>query len=289
MTAASGLVRLFSIPPLAADSTDIRQQDISVVIPVKNNQAGIDRFFLGLDDLTQFYPMEIIVVDNNSDPAIVVPTVGKGIDVQLLKCSKRGPAAARNAGWRAAQGRWIHFVDSDCVPLESTLLGYCRSATRAIGFAGMVHSCGDQAMADYYNAQTTFVPPPFRDTTEICYPQFVITANALIKREALDQIGGFDESFSLAAGEDIDLGIRLWQIGRLEYASRSVVEHTIKGGFVEFCERFYRYGKGNRLIERKHFFPMKPTPFRPVQDTLRFRLLSLVQYLSLRIGYAIIR
>src|SRR5260370_34034251 len=76
--------------------------DITVILPVKNNQKGVTLF------LTEFlrthppasYPREIIIVDNNSQPPISIPKecIRKELNITLLPCSSPGPACARNLG-----------------------------------------------------------------------------------------------------------------------------------------------------------------------------------------------
>ncbi|MDW3780656.1 glycosyltransferase family A protein, partial [Kluyvera cryocrescens] len=63
----------------------------------------------------------VIVVDDR-------PPEGRGLDpsglaagagrpaVQVLRSFGRGPAAARNVGWRAARSDWVVFLDDDVVP-----------------------------------------------------------------------------------------------------------------------------------------------------------------------------
>ena len=51
----------------------IRIEDISVVIPVKDNQVGIDQYIKVLTELKTRLPKEVIIVDNNSSNPITVP------------------------------------------------------------------------------------------------------------------------------------------------------------------------------------------------------------------------
>lgn len=100
-------------------------EEITIIIPVKDNQNGIDLF------LTEFFsthsadnfPREIIIVDNNSSPKIELKRTDYPIPVRLLTCSKIGPASARNFGVQHSQTDWILFTDSDCVPTSSLLKG----------------------------------------------------------------------------------------------------------------------------------------------------------------------
>lgn len=90
--------------------------DVSVVIPHYNSADSISRAIRSV--LAQTHPVrEILIVDDESTPeqkqqldkaASVDPRV------RLLCLEKNaGPASARNAGWEAAQGGWIAFLDSD--------------------------------------------------------------------------------------------------------------------------------------------------------------------------------
>ena len=66
--------------------------DVSVVIPVKDNQDGIDRFLreFFLTHKREFYPKEIIIVDNNSHSPITIRDefLSDKTPIRLLKCSR---------------------------------------------------------------------------------------------------------------------------------------------------------------------------------------------------------
>ena len=112
-------------------------EDITIVIPVKDNQNGIDFF------LTEFFtthsadsfPKEIIIVDNNSAPKIEIDKTDFPIPVRLLTCSKIGPASARNFGVQHSKTNWILFTDSDCVPTDNLLTGYLKVQNGSVGYA----------------------------------------------------------------------------------------------------------------------------------------------------------
>ncbi|MEV4326608.1 glycosyltransferase family 2 protein, partial [Microbispora rosea] len=57
---------------------------------------------------------EIVVVDDRPEEGREpLPVPGR---VRVLRSGGRGPAAARNAGWRAATTPWVVFLDDDVVP-----------------------------------------------------------------------------------------------------------------------------------------------------------------------------
>ena len=65
-------------------------------------------------------------------------------------------------------------------------------------------------------------------------------------RGALEAVGGFDESFRLAAGEDVDLGLRLGEVGTTRWCADACVAHEFEASLLAFIRRFVRYGRGNR-------------------------------------------
>jgi glycosyltransferase involved in cell wall biosynthesis len=90
-------------------SERIIRNEISIVIPVKDNQKGIDNYltkFFETHSKTDF-PKEIIIVDNNSSPALELKSeyLNFGLPIELILCRKIGPASARNKGAEIAKGK----------------------------------------------------------------------------------------------------------------------------------------------------------------------------------------
>lgn len=252
---------------------------MTVVVPVKNNQRGIERVVHGLAD--HAVPCrEVILVDNRSAPAMTRPHA-ENLRVRLLRCETPGPAAARNVGWQAATTPWVLFLDSDCIPTPTTISGYARTMNGAVAYAGMVRSVPTGPFASYYDTQKTLIPPPTQDNR----PEYLVTANALVYRPALIRLGGFSEKFDGAGGEDIDLALRLWGLGDLSYAPDAVVHHEFGEDFSEFVNRFVRYGRGNRQLQQLHRVPMVPMPFAPAEKTPANWILAATQFAAMTWGY----
>ncbi len=264
-------------------------QDVSIIVPVRNNEVGVNRFlreFFKTHSVGS-YPREIIVVDNNSDAPIQIDGAFllRGLDIRLLRCQRRGPAAARNRGAASALGEWLLFCDSDCIPTSTLLSGYLMGGQAAIAFAGLVRPATDDLLSRYYHTEQTLLPYQKPDSTGRYAPLYVVTANSLVWRPAFHDIGGFDEIFTLAAGEDVDLGVRLWARGRIVFEPNSVVLHDFGDGLVGFCRRFYRYGRGNRKFERKHNVTMRPHFKRPRGAGSAPFVLACIQFLAMWTGY----
>lgn len=262
-----------------------RCADVSVIVPVRNNQSGVDRFLSALFEThgPGTLPLEIIIVDNRSSVPVRIPThaAGRQVPVRLIQCSRRGPASARKAGCAVAQGRWLLFADSDCEPTASFISGFGSAMNGAVGYAGFVGSSTVDRLSRYYESQEILFPPRVHGDR----PQYLITANALVWREAFEAVKGFDESYPLAGGEDIDLGFRLSQVGTLSYAPTSVVRHDFGDGYRGFIRRFVRYGRGNRRLAHRYQIDLAPRPFAPVVRTWHNWCAAAVQFICLAWGY----
>ena len=265
--------------------------NISVVMPVRNNQQGVNLFLkaLAATHAIEDRPREVIVVDNNSEVPIVISAemLSLGLNVQLLQCKKTGPAAARNMGVRHATGDWILFSDSDCLPTPTTFQGYIQSSKRAIAFSGNVKATTNSVFTRFYDEQKVLIPHFKANALGENVPLYIVTANALVLREAIIECGLFDESFKYAAGEDVNLGVRLWCVGNIEYEFESTVLHDYESRILSFCKRFIRYGKGNWLLESAHGMNMRAKHSPPARRTITNHVLRYVQCCCLNIGYTI--
>ena len=82
--------------------------EVTAVIPVRDQAAGLAATVGSLGPVGR-----VVVVDDGSlDPPGVVAAAG-GAEV-LRHGASRGPAAARNTGWRAAGSPFVAFIDADC-------------------------------------------------------------------------------------------------------------------------------------------------------------------------------
>ncbi|WP_448073882.1 HAD-IIIA family hydrolase [Georgenia yuyongxinii] len=163
-------------------------------------------------------PQEVVVVDDRplaDGAALTLPDLPW--PVRVVRSGGRGPAAARNAGWRTASARWVAFLDDDVeVPPD-----------------WLAHLAGDLAGAapDVAGVQGRVrVPLPThrrptdweRNTAGLETARW-ITADMAFRRAALAQVHGFDERFPRAFREDADLALRLRQAGwRLTLGQRAI-------------------------------------------------------------------
>jgi hypothetical protein len=164
----------------------------------------------------------VIVVDDGSTDE-TVPWLQRESplpQLRLLLQEHRGPAAARNLGLSQAQGSVIIFIDSDLVVTPMFLASHARR----LAHAGVTADPTDPADAKIFSygsvinthnfefpEQEPWKPTDFSNA-------FFATGNVAIARHWLDQVaeseeGPFDRRFQLYGWEDLELGVRLKNIG----------------------------------------------------------------------------
>lgn len=222
---------------------------VSVVIPTRRRPQLLRRCLRSLG--RQMYPLdryEIIVVDDDrggrSDGRTgqLIRSLELACKVSCLPNPGKGPAAARNEGWRRAKGEIIAFTDDDTVASPVWL------AEGVQGFVDGVEGVGGR----------TIVPLPRVPTdSQRCasWLQDVdfITCNMFYRREALEACGGFDSQFDDAYREDTDLTFIMWERGkRLVVAPNAVVYHPARQGRFLASLTGHRRIAYDALLYKKH-------------------------------------
>lgn len=166
--------------------------------------------------------------------------------VRLLRSGGRGPAAARNTGWRAAETPWVAFLDDDVVPRPGW-----EKALRAdlVGLPGEVG--GSQGRIEVP------LPPDRRPTdaernTAALAGAGWITADMAYRRAALERTGGFDERFPRAYREDADLALRVMRAGYRLVRGERVTRHPIRDDGPWTSVRLQRGNADDALMRHLH-------------------------------------
>jgi glycosyltransferase involved in cell wall biosynthesis len=200
---------------------------VSVVVATKNREPMLRALLSCLEAQTLGRDaFEVLVVDDGSTDgtrAALEETVQRGsLSLRLLVHEKsRGPAAARNHGWRAARGELIAFTDDDCEPVPEWLERIVAEAEANPG--QIIQGCVLPNPREAANAGA------FSRSLRVDRPSpHYETANVLYPRVVLEDLDGFDEQYGAPAGEDTDLGWRARARGvQYVFAPTALVHHAV--------------------------------------------------------------
>ncbi|HEX6966505.1 MAG TPA: glycosyltransferase [Gemmatimonadaceae bacterium] len=221
---------------------------ISVVVPTCGRERLLIRCLAALD--AQDFPAdeyEVLVIDDGASDetrcAVERWAAHARADVRYVRAGpSRGPAAARNAGWRIARGTIIAFTDDDCVPTPCWLRAGASALSRgAAGATGPIRVPLPDEPTDYELSAAGLEHAEFA------------TANCFYRRDALCDVGGFDERFAAAWREDSDIYLELFKRGhRLTRAHDAVVVHPVRPERWGISLRQQRKTMYNALLYKKH-------------------------------------
>ena len=176
------------------------------------------------------------------------------LQITLLSQPGAGPAAARNRGAAAAQGRFLAFTDDDCRPAPEWLdhLAAClKDAPDSIVGGRTVNALENNIFAAASQALISYLYDYFnRDPGRIW---FLASNNFALAARTFRSVGGYDTSYPRAAAEDRDLCDRLRAAGHsMLYARDAVVHHSHPLNLPAFWSQHFGYGRGARRYWRAH-------------------------------------
>lgn len=185
---------------------------ISVIIPVFNGGHAFERCLEALDSATP-RPDQIIVVDDGSTDRSATSARERGFQV-LSTAGRTGPADARNLGARHAIGEVLFFLDADC-SIRPDGIGCVRSLLENHPtIDAFVGSYDDAPTAKNLLSQYKNLLHHFTHQMSAHDGYTFWGACGVIRKEAFQQMGGFDRRYTQASIEDIELGYRLKATGK---------------------------------------------------------------------------
>ena len=232
---------------------------ISVVIPTHNRADALDRTLSNLSKQQCEEAWEVIVVNNRctDDTDTIVNSRSFPVPLQLVhRDDIPGPSAARNAGAAHASGKYLLFMDNDILVEPDFLQRHLRSLDQHPGcwIVGQVVNLPEldaTPFGRYRKSLFPFVPPD----EEVRETDAITGQNVSMPRADFEALGGFDESFYVASGEDRELLMRAKQKGvRLLLDPGIVVLHNDWAGSTiqDFCLRHRLYTQTEPLFWQKY-------------------------------------
>jgi len=246
---------------------------VSVLMPVYNAERYVAQATESILSQT-FKDFEFIILDDGSKDAslkILKEHAAKDQRIRLMSRENKGVIRTRNELLEQAMGEFIAVMDADDVALPErlTLQIEFLNANPHVVCVGGAHE-----LIDERGRFLTRLPLPEHDSQiqklalaghgSICNPC------AMIRRLALIEIGGYDET--LACAEDLDVWLKLGEMGELANLEHTILKYRLlkssiseKNGVLqrhaarEICERAWL----RRGIEG-HFEAEEP--WRPTKD-----------------------
>ncbi|MGI5155280.1 glycosyltransferase family 2 protein [Microbispora sp. CA-102843] len=187
---------------------------------------------------------EVLVVDDRPGEGLEpLPVPDR---VRVLRSGGRGPAAARNAGWRAATTPWVVFLDDDVVPGPGWVRALTEDLARLPGNAG-----GSQGRLEVPLPAGRRPTDAERNTAGLAGADW-ITADMAYRRTALEATGGFDERFPGAYREDADLALRVERAGFSLVKGERLTRHPVRDDGFWSSVRFQRGNASDALMRHVH-------------------------------------
>ncbi|GAA0531046.1 haloacid dehalogenase [Saccharopolyspora subtropica] len=220
------------------------QTRYAVIVPT-TGRSSLGALLEALDSAAGPAPAEVVVVDDRPHPAPPLALPKTSLPVRLARSGGRGPAAARNTGWREVDADWVVFLDDDVVPGPR----WRRDLRHDLDVGPDVVACQGRIAVPL---------PEDRRPTDLergvagLANAWWITADMAYRRSALAACGGFDERFRRAFREDADLALRVQAAGwRLVIGSRTT-EHPVRPAGPLASVRAQAGNADNALMRRKY-------------------------------------
>ena len=224
---------------------------VSIVIPTYQRPHLLKRCLHSLM-LQRFLKTayEVIVISDGPDEQTLrIVNESRSIAGPDLWCyslpAKKGPAAARNAGWKAAKGKLILFTDDDCIPAVDWIENFHNAfdfyGEPLIAFTGKI------------TVPRSASPTDFELNTAHLETADFVTANCACSKTALEKVNGFDEAFTMAWREDSDLQFRLIKEGiRIKKIDEAEVIHPVRKAPWGVSLKEQKKSMFNALLFKKH-------------------------------------
>ncbi len=252
---------------------------LSLIIVSYNSMRVLENCMFSIQKAMQTLDGEIIIVDNNSKDGIKEHLPSKFPGVKFIFNNENlGFAKACNQGSKISAGEYILFLNPDTV-LSETCLTDCISFFKThpdVGAVGVrmlddkgkflkeskrglpspsasfyklfgltAIFPGSKKIAKYYQGH---LPENENNPVEVLSGAFM-----MVKRTVFEKVNGFDETFFMY-GEDIDLSLRINQLGFKNYYLGKISITHLKGSSTTYNKKYVQdfYGAMN-LFVKKHY------------------------------------
>jgi len=221
-----------------------KNRTVSVVIPCLNCACTVGRLVSSLREqrLPEETELEIVVVDNGSTDGTAA--LLEGLPVRTVRQPVPGPAAARNAGVRAARGEIIVFLDADTRPADDQLIAQHLATLETgenVGIAGGAISPDPEQKSLIAFAENATALFNWHHRLPQRALSFQPAGNLAFRRSLFEQIGPMDERMLWL--EDFEWSTRVVRAGRaILFNPEAGVYIRGRDSMLEAVRKFYAWG-----------------------------------------------
>lgn len=225
----------------------MNESKISVIIPVLNQEKKIEQCLEAVF-AQSLQPYEVIVVDGHSTDGTVEKA--QRFPVKIFYQEYGAAGAARQIGVEKAEGEYLAFIDSDCIPDKNwlkTLTSEFEDDIVAVGGGmknigtGLWNNSINLSLSNFLGNANQLQAAIFREKRLV---KELGLFNSIYRKKYILEVGGFN--IHLAGADETELNKRISKKGKLLYTPDTVVLHDHGRGLREFAQNMYRYGTWRR-------------------------------------------
>lgn len=238
-------------------SNDIK---ISTIIPTHNRADALDLTLEHLAEQDFSEGWEAIVVNNNStdntDEIVKIWQEKFPAPLRLVHEKKPGASSTRNRGAKHAKGKYLIFIDNDILTPPDFLRRHNKSleSFSECWIVGQALNLPEQETTVFGKYRKTLYPSLSADAPPT--ESIGITGqNVSMLRRQFEALGGFDENFHVASGEDRELALRAINSGiKILSDPGNIVFHNDWAGtsIRDFCRRQRIYSQTEPYFWQKY-------------------------------------
>jgi len=229
---------------------------VSVVVAAARIDAQLASLVRSLEAQTRRPDEVLIVVPEGAGDARSL-IASSSLDVRVVELAKDpGPMRARVFGGIAASGRYVAFIDSDCIAPPRWLESMVAEAVRwrADAVAGSLAAANGDKFLSRAQDRSPIAPYPRHKRVLLSGDldlKLVVAANMLVDRAALFDERVIPSSYWRFGFEDLDFAYRLLATGRKILCSPVLAYHYNRTSLLAVLKRYYEYGRGLPLFRRR--------------------------------------
>lgn len=232
---------------------------LTVIIPVKDDQAGLSRTLAGLR------ASSLVVVDDGSDIPVDVPVSGTdghrgSAPTVLRRVRSGGPAVARQDGLAGVTTPLVAFVDAGVDVTTAQLDRLCRwfEDPEVVAVGPRIVTVEGPGLVDRYEQVHSpldlgSTPAAVGHGRSVSY---LPTACLVVRGAAMEDVGGFDSA--LRFGEDVDLIWRLMARGQVRFDPSVSVSHPARSSVTALANQRFGYGLAAAPLAARHGSELAP-------------------------------